>query len=138
MQVKIDPNVVRERETILIRALWRDVEARKSTVAMEHTNGGQAGHQEPTSTVLRLQVIRKAVPLQLTCLLQDSGKREVTRRPVDGDEARGVRDTEVRIYARINGRRRARVRRVRSSLRRSSAVWHLRRYHSVHTCRESF
>lgn len=77
-----------------------------------------------------MHVPRELPALLHESLLENTGKGEVTCWPLDGDEARSVGDRFVAIRARVNRRRRARMRRVRS-LRRSSECGILRRSASV-------
>lgn len=94
------------------------------TIAIQYADGGKACTPEPKLWWELLSYIPTKPPtLRLVSLLEDAGEGEVTRRPLDGDEARGVCNQDVRIRAQIDRRRRVRVRRVRrvrSSLRRSS------------------
>lgn len=115
-----DPNVVRLGKSLDSLIVGLQVQrgspmfpcvysnAGEAAIAIEYANGGETGNAKPNWEVL-LHVRRKLPPLLHESLLEDTGKGEVTRWPLDGDEARSVGDRYVAIRARVNRRRPARA-----------------------------
>lgn len=87
VKVEIKLRGFRQGESARNSGWWDQV---KLTVATEYTDGGQAGDHEPILREFKLHLPESfhSLMLKQECLLKDGGKGEVTRWPVNGDEAR--------------------------------------------------